>query len=79
MKNPLVAIREEKGLTVSEFGILAGVSTMTIQRIEQGNVQNISSDVLDILEGWGYSRGQFTEDYVRWKMFKIKQLQEKIR
>ncbi|KGM46332.1 helix-turn-helix transcriptional regulator [Neobacillus niacini] len=79
MKNPLLAIREEKGLTVSEFGILAGVSPMTIQRIEQGNVQNITSDVLDILVGWGYSRGQFTKDYVKWKMFKIKQLQEKIR
>lgn len=78
MEHPLITIRKEKGLTVTEMGILARVSTMTIQRIERGTVKNVTPDVLDILEKWGYDRNKIQTDYDKWKEYRIKQINEKV-
>lgn len=78
MQNPVVAIRVAKGLTVSEFGVLTGVSPMTIQRNERGNLKKLTPAVLDVLEKWGYSKTQLAADYEEWKTFRCKQLLERV-
>lgn len=75
MENPLVAIRKEKGLTLADMGVLAGVSTMTIQRIEKGSLVNVTPDVLKTIEKWGYDRNKFVSDYEKWKTYRVKQLE----
>lgn len=78
MENPLVAIRKEKGLTVSDLGVLTGTSLATIQRVEKGNLQSITPAVLNFLEKLGYDREQITADYDKWKSYRVKQLQREI-
>lgn len=78
MKNPLSTIREEKGLTLTELGILARVSTMTIQRIERGTLINVTPNVLDTLENWGYDRNDFQATYEKWKEYRIKEINDKV-
>lgn len=78
MNNPIVTIRQEKNLKVSELAILSRLSTMTIQRIERGNLQTINPKLLDTIEGMGYNRKQVAADYERWKELRLKQLQEQL-
>jgi transcriptional regulator with XRE-family HTH domain len=78
MQNPLAVIRKEKGLTVSEMALLNGVSSMTIQRLEHGNLQSVTQGVLDTLEKWGYNKAQVASDYEEWKIYRLSSLQEKL-
>jgi transcriptional regulator with XRE-family HTH domain len=78
MENPLTAIRQQKDLTVSEMAILSGVSYMTIERLERGDIKKITPRVLISLEKWGYSKERLVADYEAWKVYRIKQLEEKL-
>lgn len=78
MNNPIVTIRQEKDLKVSELAILSRLSTMTIQRIERGNLQTINPKLLDTIEKMGYDREKVSADYEEWKELRLKQLQEQL-
>jgi transcriptional regulator with XRE-family HTH domain len=78
MNNPIVTIRQEKNLKVSELAILSRLSTMTIQRIERGNLQTINPKLLDTIEQMGYDRKKVAADYEKWKELRLKQLQEQL-
>lgn len=78
MENPLVAIRKEKKLTLADMGVLAGVSTMTVSRIEKGSLVQVTPEVLNTLERWGYDRHKFQSDYEKWKAFRVRQLEKVI-
>lgn len=75
MENPLVAVRKEKGLAVTDMSLFCGVSSMTLQRIEKGALMKVTPKVLDGLEKWGYDRKKFQSDYDKWKAYRVKQLE----
>jgi DNA-binding XRE family transcriptional regulator len=77
-KNPLILIRGEKNLTVSDLAILADVSNITIQRIESGNSKTVPNAVLGAIKAMGYDGEKFESDYATWRSQKIKQLQEQV-
>lgn len=79
MKNPLTAIRKEKGLTMSELSVISEVSMNTIGRIEKGAVKKVTPEVLDTLEKLGYDRAEFERNYYEWRQFKTKELEAKMK
>jgi transcriptional regulator with XRE-family HTH domain len=79
MKNPLFVIRKKLGITVSEMGVYTGVSPMTIQRIEAGNLRQVTPVVLETLERLGYNKELLVFEYKKWKSYRVNQLHEKIK
>jgi transcriptional regulator with XRE-family HTH domain len=78
LNNPLIEIRKEKKITISDMAILSDMSVITIQRVENGNSKSIPAAVLNTIEGWGYDSEKVQDDYSSWRKHKIKQLQEQV-
>lgn len=78
MKNPVVAIRNEKGLTIADLSVLSSVSITTIHRVEKGSVSRISPDLLKAFERIGYNTKEVEADYNEWRKQKLQELEAKI-
>lgn len=78
MENTVASIRKEKKLTVAEMAILTGVSPMTIQRLENGTVKQVTPSVLDTFEEWGYNREEISAAYADWREYRVKELYSKV-
>lgn len=71
MINPVVKVRKEKGLSVTQLAILAGVTSARIRQVEQGDAVRLSGNVLGALEQLGYDPERLNRDYTVWRSAQI--------
>lgn len=79
VENPLVSLRKDLELSVTEFAILSNVSSVTVNRVENGISRTIHADVLDAVEQIGYDRRKFKSDYESWRSLKLDSIKEKVK
>lgn len=65
--NPVAKVRKDRGISVTQLAILAGVSAATIRAIEKGDPIKISPHVLRALERLGYDPEQLAYAYADWR------------
>ena len=71
MINPVVKVRKEKGLSVTQLAILAGVTSARIRQVERGDAVRLSGNVLGALEQLGYDPERLNRDYTVWRSAQI--------
>ena len=67
MKNPVQMITEERGATVTQLAILAGVDETRVRQYLRGQPGRLTGKVLDALTRLGYDRDQLTTQYAEWR------------
>ncbi|MBB6446545.1 helix-turn-helix domain-containing protein [Bacillus benzoevorans] len=76
MKNPLIKLREERGLTIAELALVGNVSVITVQRLENGSAKTISNNLLAAIQKLGYEPEKFRINYEAWRGLKMKKIIE---
>lgn len=67
MKNPILAIREEHGLSRTEFGVITGIVAETVRQLETGIIKKPAPCVLEGLERMGYDAEQVLKEMEKWR------------
>lgn len=65
--NPVKKARIQKGLTMHQLAMIAGVSTSRIQQIERGDNARLRGPVLDALAKLGYNPDKLATAYEHWR------------
>jgi len=65
-KHPLVAIREELGISRREFGLMCGLSYNRVYAVETGSLPWIPRRIVRALDRLGYDIRGFLEAHWEW-------------
>lgn len=79
MENPLIRVRKDSNLAVTDFAILADTSSVTINRIENGLSKKICVEILQAVEYCGHDPIQFEKDYHEWRSLKLDSIKDKVK
>lgn len=65
--NPIKKIRKEKGLTMSQLAMIAGVSATRINQIERGDNVKLRGPILSAVDQLGYDPTTISTEYTQWR------------
>jgi DNA-binding XRE family transcriptional regulator len=74
MKNPILEARNQLGLGIKDFALVAGVTEQTIRWNERGDNVSITPKLLTFLTAHGFNKEDLEEKYNAFRAWKKKQL-----
>lgn len=72
--NPVRRARKQKGLTMAQLAMIAGVSTSRIQQIERGDNARLRGPVLDALATLGHDPDKLATEYEQWRQKQVEKV-----
>lgn len=72
--NPVRRARKQKGLTLAQLAMIAGVSTTRIYQIERGDNARLSAPVVDALATLGYDPDKLATEYEQWRQKQVEKV-----
>lgn len=74
--NPVKKARKQKGLTMAQLAMIAGISTSRIYQIERGDNARLSAPVVDALATLGYDPDKLAGEYEQWRRAQVEKVLE---
>lgn len=78
MKNPVDRVLEERGVSVRELAVVAGVDVVRVRQFQAGDSKQLSGKLLETLATMGYDREQLKAEYTSWRQGLAAQMRARV-